>query len=498
MSKNKILWRSLEILPGALVWSSLFLPIILSFFIPAIIAMYVLVLDIFWLYRSLIIGVNLVIGYKNLKHDLHVDWSARLHALKPSPIVKDWHDIYQVVILATYKETIETLDSSIAAIADSNYALKKIILVLATEERDKANARVIASQLLDKYGNSFYKFLVTEHPDGIIGEHKAKGANVTWAAKKLRLFLDEKKIAYENAIVTTADADARIHKQYFACLAFKYCLEPNRDRRSFQPITLYSNNIWQAPAICRIIAFGNSFWQMVEASRPWRLVNFATHAMSMKMLVEINYWEVGVVNEDSRQFWRAYFTFEGDHKVVPLFIPVYMDAVLAYDFWSTIKNQYLQKQRWAYGVEHIPYVVIESYKNKKIDFWDKTVKIYRLMEGNYSWATASIFIGIMAWAPLLLGGGFGDTVLGVNLLGVIRTVMAFTWIGIVVSVWISLLLLPPRPANYGKNKIYEMVLQWLLVPVQAVIFSSFPAIDAQTRLMLGKYLTFRVTEKKAV
>jgi hypothetical protein len=496
--KKTFLWRTLEILPGGLIWLSFILPIILSFYIPAIVATYILLLDVYWMYRSLIIGVNLVIGYRNLKHDSHVNWLGRLEALQPTPLIKDWHGLYQVVILATYKESFETLDTSIQALADSTYPLRKIILVLATEERDKANAREIASQLLAKYEYKFYKFLVTEHPDGIIGEHKAKGANVTWAAKKLRLFLDEKNISYENAVVTTADADTRVHRQYLACLAYNYCVEPNRDRRSFQPITLYSNNIWQAPAICRIIAFGNSFWQMIEASRPWRLINFATHAMSMKMLIEINYWEVGVVNEDSRQFWRAYFAFDGDHKAIPLFVPVYMDAVLAHSWWATIKNQYLQKQRWAYGVEHVPYIVIESYKNKKIPFWDKTIKIYRLLEGNYSWATASIFIAVMDWVPLLLGHGFSHTVLGVNLLGLIRTMMAFTWIGIIVSVWVSLLLLPPRPAQYKQGKFFEMILQWVLVPVQAIFFASFPAIDAQTRLMLGKYLTFRVTEKKAV
>lgn len=496
--KKTFFWRFLEILPGAAAWASFVLPVLLSFFIPAAVATYILLFDLYWLYKSFIIASHLITGFRRLRHDSHVDWMAKVEKVKPDNLIKDWRKIYHAIIFADYKESVQTLSASLEAVVNAKYPLNHVIIVLATEERDKENARVTAKILSEKYAHNFFQFIVTEHPDGIPGEHKAKGANVTWAAKKLKLFLDDAEIAYDDVIVSTADADARVHPQYLACLAYNYIIEPNRDRRSFQPITLYSNNIWQAPAICRIIAFGNSFWQMIEATRPWRLINFATHAMSMKMLVDINYWEVGVVNEDSRQFWRAYFAFNGDHKVIPLFIPIYMDAVLAYSWITTMKNQYLQKQRWAYGVEHFPYVVTESLKNKAVPFWDKATKTYRLFEGNFSWATASIFLAVMAWMPLLFGPGFRETVLGVNMLSLVRVLMACTWIGIVLSVWISLLLLPPRPAGFRRRKFVEMVAQWVLVPVQAIIFSSIPAIDSQTRFMLGKYLTFRVTEKKAV
>jgi len=40
-----------------------------------------------------------------------------------------------------------------------------------------------------------------------------------------------------------------------------------------------------------------------------------------------------------------------------------------------------------------------------------------------------------------------------------------------------------------------MIAQWLLLPFTTMGFSSFAAIDAQTRLMFGKYLEFYVTEK---
>lgn len=234
---------------------------------------------------------------------------------------------------------------------------------------------------------------------------------------------------------------------------------------------------------------------MVEASRPWRLVNFSTHAYSLKMLREMNYWAVDVVNEDSRQFWRAYFAFDGDHKAVPIYIPVHMDAVFADDLWTTLKNQYLQKRRWAYGIEHFPYIVTESIKHKEIPFWDKYTKVWRMFEGAISWSTASFYLMVVGWLPLVLSPNFRHTVLAINMPIVTRIIFPLTWIGIMVSVYVSLNFLPPRPRNIKKTTYLVMLAEWVILPITAVIFGSIPALEAQTRLMLGKYMGFWVTPK---
>jgi hypothetical protein len=68
-------------------------------------------------------------------------------------------------------------------------------------------------------------------------------------------------------------------------------------------------------------------------------------------------------------------------------------------------------------------------------------------------------------------------------------------IGMCVSAILFLFLLPPRPKKQSPFKFVVMLLQWVLLPVSLILFGSIPAVEAQTRLMFGKYLGFWVTEK---
>jgi hypothetical protein len=40
-----------------------------------------------------------------------------------------------------------------------------------------------------------------------------------------------------------------------------------------------------------------------------------------------------------------------------------------------------------------------------------------------------------------------------------------------------------------------MFFEWLVLPIGIIFFGALPAISAQTRLMMGKYLGFWVTPK---
>lgn len=490
--------RFLEIVPGAATWFSFVAPLVLSFFLPFAVAIYILLFDLFWLYKAVIMGWHLIVGYRQMRRDMRTDWIGRLEHLAKEDLNKNWRQLYHVVILATYREPLEMLEQSIDSIATADYPNERIIFVLATEGRDQENARRNGQALTQKFGHKFAHFLVSEHPADIAGEMKAKGANVTWAAKKLSQLIAKQKINPAQVIVSTADADTRFNKSYFANLSYLFLTVANPIQSAFQPIPLFSNNIWHASAIPRVLAFGSTFWQLIESTRPWRLITFSTHAMSLKTLQEIDYWDVTVVNEDSRQYWRGYFHYDGDFTVIPINLPVYMDAVLASNWWETYVHQYQQRLRWAYGIEHFPFVTLEMARHPKIPLGNRLIKWYRLFEANYSWATASVYIAIVSWLPILLNPNFAHSVLGSNIQYYAARILTLTWIGIVTSAWVSLNLLPPRPPGMHRLSKATMVLQWILAPVSAIIFGSLPAIQAQTKLMLGQYMGFWTTKKIAV
>jgi len=522
----------LEILPGALTWLTLLGAPILSYFHPAWVAIYIILFDLYWFLKGANVAIHLVHSYRELKIHSQVDWNdllrrlgdkdrlaqylqsqsrlagknklnqlyAKLAAqLEKLPLDRnyDWARIYHLVILATYKESFEVLDDSIASVLNADYDPKKVIFVLASEERGGAEAASTVNVLEEKYRDKFHTFILSRHPDGLPGEAKVKSANLTYGAKLAQQFLDRQGVAYERVIVSGFDSDTIISKNYLAHLTYDFLTAAKPLQTSYQPTPMFHNNIWDTPAVARVIAVTSSFWQLIEASRPDRLITFSSHAMSFKTLVDVGFWRVDIIPDDSHIFWQCFLRFNGDYRTKPLYTTVSMDAVMGATLWETLAAQYKQKRRWAWGVTEIAMTFPELLPNRKIPLWKRLLYAERLLEGHYFWATASIMLAVLGWLPLILGGDrFGSTVLALNLPVMTKAIMSIATFFLAFSVYINWVLLPPRPKHYNGWKSFSMLWQWIFSPFVASIFGSLPAIDAQTRLMLGKYMeTFWVTPK---
>jgi hypothetical protein len=266
---------------------------------------------------------------------------------------------------------------------------------------------------------------------------------------------------------------------------------------AYQPLPMYHNNLWDTNAFVRIIVTGSSFWHIFQSTRPEYMVTFSSHSESFDTLVKVNFWPLNMISEDSIIYWKGFAYFNGDYKVRPIYLPVSLDAVLAETYWKTIVNQYKQKRRWAYGIENFPVIMRSIWPDKKISVMKKIRVTMEMLEGHHSWATAPFILAVLGWLPLIVGGDvFGQSVLAHNLPLITRNLMNIAMFGLVISVSLSFLLMPPRPKKYSKWRNVYMVLQWALVPISAPFLGAMPAIESQTRLMLGKYFgEFWVTEK---
>ena len=485
--------RFFEFIPGILSWTTLFLMVFLSWQKPIWIAIFIILFDIYWLFKSIYLSLHLRATFKKMREYLKISWQDRLE------ILADWKSVHHLVILPMADEPYEVVRETFESLVKTNYPKEKLLLFLAIEERAGARAAEISGKIEKEFSVIFPWLIVTKHPANLVGEIPGKGSNEAWAAGEAKKsIIDKLNLDYEKVLVSVFDVDTQVYPDYFGCLTYHFLTAENPQQSSYQPIPLFINNIYQAPALARVISFSATFWQMMQQSRPERLTTFSSHAMPFKALVEIGYWQKDIVSEDSRIFWQCYLHYSGDWRVVPLFYPVSMDANVAQTFWQTLVNLYKQQRRWAWGAENFPYMISGFLKNKLIPFRSKLYWIFNVLEGFHSWATSSLMIFALGWLPILIGGGsFNQTLLSYNLPIVTRYILTLASLGIASSAILSIVLLPPKPERIKFKDYIFYVLQWALMPITLIIFGSFPALDAQTRLMLGgKFkLGFWVTPK---
>lgn len=483
-------YRLLEILPGFLVWFSLSAAVVVTLVRPVWAIAFIIVFDVFWLVRILYVMAFLVIAYRRFRQAQAVHWRDRLNQY---PL---WPQVYHIIVLPTYGESEEVLCTSLTSLTEVDYPLDRLIVVLATEGRVHDHIAPIAQRLEHDFGGRFAAWLVTEHPAGTAGEIAGKGANIAYAGRQVKGLVDRLAIPYDRLLVSTFDADAVAHRQYFSYLTVTFLSHPNRLRTSYQPVPLFHNNVWDALALTRVVATSTTFWLLGETMRPDRLFTFSSHSMPWQALIDVDFWQSDVVSEDSRIFLQCYLRYDGDYTVTPMYIPISMDAVQAPTVWRSLVNQYLQIRRWAYGVENFPFMVWNFLRGHDIPRRHRLRLTWNQLEGTFSWATAPLLIFLLGWLPFHTGHpSLTTSVLAQNSPPVIQGLTGAALIGLIISAVISTALLPRRPAHVPVYQSVMMIMQWLLLPVTMIAFGSLPAIEAQTRLMLGKYLGFWVTEK---
>ena len=527
--KRTKLYRFLEILPGLISYGAIILLFLLSWLDPVLGAIYLFTLITITLVKAVGVAYRTIQGYEVIKRAEKVNWRGRMEDLsnpheaferlrdedsksyhfdehvenlKMMAVMGKEHPdpekTYHVVIMTAYNEGQEILEPSIKAVDDNTFPNNRIIFVLAYEERGGEEMRNTAELLKKKFKNTFKDFLLVEHPDNLPGEIIGKGPNLTYAGYAVSKYVEEKHLPVENIIVTSLDSDNHMAKKYLDSVAYEFITHPNRQRLSYQPVSLFMNNIWDAPAPSRVIAVSNSFFNVISTMRPHALRNFASHSQPLQALEAMDFWSKRTIVEDGHQYWRSLFFFSGDYSVLPIRIPIYQDAVMDDNLWKTIKAQFIQVRRWYYGASDVAYVGSRLFvsKDKRIvPFWQLFPKFWRLLDGHVTLAILAPIVAFGGWVPMIMNLS-SHTMVAYNLPSIVSVVETFASIGLIVSILVSLRMLPKRPAKYRKERSILMVLQWVLMPITSILYQSLAAFYSQTRLMLGKYMEkFDVTKK---
>ena len=543
--KEKNLERFLEIVPGFLSWSIIIGMAILSFASPVAAAVIMIAFILYWVLRLLYMNIFLTLSYLRLAIDKGTDWMkcvedvdrrqmvsegwftqlekkfltgftqdsnfkvrikhkisalirrGQLETLKKSGLFPPASkDIYHLVIITVILEPREVIEPGLVGIKKGSYPSARILVVIAMEDSASAEVKKDMEALQKQYNSDFLDCLVVTHPNNIEGEARVKGANASYAARRAAAYFAAREIPYENIIVSCFDADSVPRPDYFSCLTYHFMVTPGRTAASYQPIPVYHNNIWEVPSFARIIDIGTSFFQLIEATNPRKLVTFSSHSMSFKALVDVGYWPVDMISDDSAIFWKALIHYDGNYRAIPMYTTVSMDIATGGTFFKTFSNIYRQKRRWAWGVENFPIVIRAFIKNRRIPLYDRFSYSCKLLDAFVSWATWSFLLAFVSWLPALFAGKeFASTTvyyIAPRIQGAIFVLASF---GVVVCMIISLRLLPKEKAGDDLSKRLVHVLEWFSIPFIVLFLSAIPALDAQTRLLFGRYMEFWVTEK---
>jgi len=533
LGKRSKLYRFWEIVPGFLSYLVVALPVIVGIWRADVAGFLILLFMLIWFFRTVIMASKALNTLAIIKSIKDVDWwkllnedyfsareklnelekkrrLSRLDKIRKNSLLKfnfsnekslEPEELIHVVMVPMYKESFEVVRDTVLAAVNQNYDVKnKVILQLCPEARARESNFETVAKLKNEFSNSFLKFMVSEHPANMEGEIVGKGGNVVWAAERLCEELGRLKIDFERVMITTMDADSIMEKEYLAHLSYLYLINHDRDNASYEPLAFYTNNIWDAPAPMRILAVGNSFYTLLQASRPHLHRNFSSHSQSLSSLLVTNFWSKKTIVEDGHQYWRSYMAFKGRYRVESMFVPNYQDAVLGLNYRDTLKAQFIQLRRWAYGVSDIPYIFTRGLAGKKkidgVPFWPTLARFLRHLENDVSWAAAPLILAIGAWLPIIFARDSDASIVAHQLPDVARWIQTFTTLGVLSSVYVAYKILPPRPEHHKKSRSIFLWLQWILTPIVGLIYGSTTGFYSQTRLMFGRYLEkFDVTPK---
>ena len=343
---QRLLQRGLEILPLALALTLITSLVWGAFFLPVPLVVMLLGFDLYWAWRSMNIGIHTFEGYRAMKAASKVDWRQRYDAetLPFGPLAADngrdarpdliaWDDVHHLVIIPTYKETVEKLRATLGKLAESEVAHEKLLVVIAMEERGRRGSgslRDLAARVRPQLRGDDRHDAPVGHPrrgarqvvERGVGGEEGQAAVLRRDGLQPRPY-DRHELRRRHAVPP----------RYFSALTYYFATNPRRYRRFWQGPIFYYNNVWDVPAPLRIQNSLGGINHLAKLVRKYTvLFPQSTYSLSLRMCHDVGYWDVDVVPEDWHMFLKCFFELGGEPDVQPILLPVGNDGVRAISY----------------------------------------------------------------------------------------------------------------------------------------------------------------------
>jgi len=479
--------RFLEILPGFASWTIILSPIWGSLFAPTLLAYFILFFDIYWFYKSYSLVVNAYRGAKKIREAEKEDWLAK------AKVQPNFMRTHHILIMTSYKESIAKMRMTLANLTRQTLPLSQIHVVLAMEEREE-DAPHKANELIKEFKGRFGSMFATYHIDEL-GEIKGKSSNEAFAGKAAhQLLCVEGDLDIDYTTISSVDVDSMFDHQFFSYLTYLFLSDSQRYNKFWQSATVFYNNIWSVPAPIRILSFFGSLWRTSMLVQGDRLITQSTYSLSLRLLRDIGFWDVDVIPEDYRVFFKAFFKMKGQIWTVPIFLRTSMDAAFSHGYINSLKNKYHQERRWSWGVSDDPLFLKWWFTVPGVPFVRKTIMVYHVVLDHFLWPVNWFIVTIAANIMPFINPAFSRTELGFILPRLAGSILTSTIVAIVALMFIDYKNRPENTQLPLRRKIF-FPLEFILMPIVGFFLSALPALISHTLLMFGKRMEYKVTDK---
>jgi hypothetical protein len=489
--------RTLEIVPGFLVWFFVLSPIIFGLAgLEEVFVFYISFLIIYWVYRGIKFAVGLAIGVRRMHQDQATDFITKIKEVNE----KKFNELSYIYLCPVYKEGLDVLEPSFEAWSKNDVGADKIHVVVAMEERTAEDIQIPNFNILKKkYGKQFASMQYYVHPKDIEGEASGvKGANINWATRKFVQKLESEGKDIANYLLITCDCDLRPEPKYLSAITYKYLTVENPEKKYFtSAIYTLNNNIWRVPTLIRVQSSMLTLvilhtWitekyehapflkQMLSSKE-----TFSSYVVNLKTLKGVHFWDPQLGIDDSTFFWNALIRNKGEFLGEEVYIPTHSDAVENESLVKSYKSFYKQQHRWGWGVIVFPTTLASLIYDKEIPIFKKFYIAFAM------YRTYIFFITVVYLMTFGLGllGLFSQDYLFSSASYNLPNAMSFL---------LTILLLCNVFIVYYRRQITPIPKGWkwwrhlldfgevALIAVQMLSFGFIPYLQADTEMMLGK------------